>query len=201
MSHENTYPEISDCEEPIKVSHNEPCPFCLKRFRYKTSLFSHIINIHNPNNKPKINSEKWRTTLKRMTEVEKPECPTCGKVFTKLHHAQTHYSSNVCSTTRSNAYDLQVNLETGKYHCEHCSYTSPTPSVLLKHNKCKHVTKTIPCPKCDKMFSTDDILKDHMTNVHIANTPCTVCGVNVKMTFLDRHMHSHRVIEKDLYLR
>ncbi|XP_041373672.1 uncharacterized protein LOC121386739 [Gigantopelta aegis] len=190
------------------------CSVCTKSFIDSGSLQKHLA-MHT---KPKQHICKtcgkgfnFQGDLKvhtRSHSGEKPfKCESCGKGFAKssklVIHRRTHsgvkpYSCKVCSRSFSVSSNLHTHLKTHTnlktFSCSTCSRVLYSKQGLDQHVREAHSSiSMIRCSQCDKLFTDEDRLKEHMF-VHTKLKPfsCSQCEKSfVRLHSLQQHESLH----------
>ena len=102
------------------------------------------------------------------------ECPSeyKSKYLLAHHILQAHHNKVKCKLC-SNYYDVLA---------------------LKKHYSDSHLEKTFACDKCDKTFVTEDLLKQHQTELHELFCVCGICKQGFQsMKELGEHFEKHEL--------
>jgi len=118
---------------------------------------------------------------KKTTTAKKLCCAQCHSTFTAkcsmMRHVQNkHPSGRVGRSSRVLTIKKKLDVDEIKIHgCEFCGFKSSRKDTLDLHVAMKHLSRTIPCPDCDKMFSTQIVLGRHQRLSHVKKK-CQHCG-------------------------
>ncbi|CAB3261153.1 unnamed protein product [Arctia plantaginis] len=177
---------ITGCLEPFRIiKDNIPCPICPdKVFRYFGILLRHVNAEHSNNNRI---------------------CDFCGRSFRNaanlnVHITYSHTGScecDVCGIKYKNQWCLarhRAKCHNAKDHkCPKCPETFNS-----QYHKQKHLIKMHDighkCDYCDKMFTRNSFMKDHVRRIHLKekNVPCSICNEKFFDNYLLRmHMVKH----------
>lgn len=147
-------PNKSD-ENSSKLSAEHPfqCDLCQKSFETRVLLYRHKRYVHKP---------------KRF------KCAVCGKRF--AYEQQRNYHMKIHKPESTATKD---------YECPECHKIYTSWKSLYVHVKNGHVRRrtlpeerTVPCPKCDKMFQTPPQRDLHMRTVHAPGEhKCEICNI------------------------
>lgn len=179
----------------VKIS---VCPGCSKVCRDKHRFHQHLFG-SNCLKKRKSKDKNFKlppdiaALVKEVNEeVTQPVCPRCDKQFAQVFHAQMHYAARACILTAEEKYNgLVLNPETQNYHCRSCEFASPIVHRVIIHEQRKHMEKTEACPLCNKLYSSQALVREHIKAVHAmgnGRTVCELCGVSVGTKSLQQHM-------------
>lgn len=177
---------ITGCLEPFRIiKDNIPCPICPdKVFRYFGILLRHVNAEHSNNNRI---------------------CDFCGRSFRNaanlnVHITYSHTGScecDVCGIKYKNQWSLarhRAKCHNAKDHkCPKCPETFNS-----QYHKQKHLIKMHDighkCDYCDKMFTRNSFMKDHIRRIHLKekNVPCSICNEKFFDNYLLKmHMVKH----------
>ena len=183
---ENIISNKNDNELPLKVEDNESgekgtlkCEICLKTFKHKHYLKTHLRNVHEGEKNYKC--EKCDKSFSQQSSLnthiayvhekrEKAKCLECGKLFRTQEFLQKHikaghkgiqeFKCNLCDTF----FNSQNSLS------RHILKNHPTEAANenLLHNT---------CDICNESFSNRPRLYDHIAYVHEGqkNHKCDLC--------------------------
>lgn len=187
LEHKANYDKsITGCLEPFRViKDNMPCPLCPERnFRYFGILLRHMNSEHSNNNRI---------------------CDFCGRSFRNVanlnvHINYTHTGScecDICGIKCKNQWILARHRakthNARDYKCPKCPEQFPS-----QYHKQKHMIKMHnighKCSYCDKMFTRNSFMKDHIRRTHLKekNVPCSICNEKFFDNYLLRmHMVKH----------
>ena len=109
---------------------------------------------------PKLTPDKkirHRQTLNQISsDAKSPECPDCGKVFTKRNTMLKHYRIK----------HIQSYHESIKYPCNQCDYEFTSQCSLKRHIQSQHECIKYPCNQCDYQGATKGSLQAHIQSKH-----------------------------------
>lgn len=130
------------------------CHLCRQTYKSLSLLQNHIISCHKLK-KPVENLENWTFG----PECDRYECRFCSRTFRTYSEYCGHFDSHKRES-----------------RCEICSQTFPGPDVLKVHLELGH-KDCFGCPKCDKKYSTLQVLKTHLlTHDNILMYKCKICS-------------------------
>ena len=158
-------------------------------------------------------------------DISRPfRCDTCGLEFSfstnLIRHRMQHkpdtvkqaYQCGLCSKMLSTVYNLKCHLRihTGErpYKCEICSKRFADRSDCKRHqlshavyrdlqnsNELPKKMKIPKCSFCEKCFTTQYNLRQHISKKHIGGNKshvCNICGKSFSLPYeLKRHSHVH----------
>ncbi|KAF9812350.1 hypothetical protein SFRURICE_005461 [Spodoptera frugiperda] len=177
---------IKGCLEPFRViKDNMPCPICPNTvFRYFGILLRHMNSEHSNNNRI---------------------CDFCGRSFRnaanlKVHITYAHTGScecDICGIKYRNQWCLSRHRakthDAKDYKCPKCP-----EKFQSEYHKQKHLIKIHnvghKCSYCEKMFTRNSFMKDHVRRTHLKekNIPCSICNEKFFDNYLLRmHMVKH----------
>lgn len=113
-------------------------------------------------------------------------CTECPRKFKRMFHFRQHLKRAHPKTAPP-----------PESSCSQCTKVFGTPRQLEIHAKVHLPTelrKTVPCPYCDKKFSSHTLLQTHIKYIHMKERPfiCEECGVAVRTNAaLRTHMLTH----------
>ncbi|XP_060084254.1 zinc finger protein 93-like [Ylistrum balloti] len=108
-----------------------------------------------------------RQHFSRMHRVEPTKCNVCQKLFPSKRYAKRH-----CRLVHRDS----------QYCCDVCGKTYKFLQTLeghLKSHRVGYVKPDFPCHMCEKIFSSNHVLKCHMKSIHFGENRtylCPVCG-------------------------
>lgn len=132
-------------------------------------------------------------------------CEQCGKAFASSGSLRCHVR-NACSkdgqarcrkcrkAIRSMKEHLKESLLCRPYICGVCGDRFATTTYKRKHMESAHSlpAKTFPCPECNVVFKTCQILRKHFGIHHTENYLECFCGLKyISQSKFDRHMTIH----------
>lgn len=174
------------------------CEICMKRFRKKVDLRSHMVT-HSDARPYKC--KECMKTFKRKSNLRAhkvthnpdlyPQCDVCGKRFTSracfsqhkyLHTPNKSFECEVCKkrfTLKKALRDHFLNhTNVRKFECDSCKKKFKTKSALRHHLR-KYVCKEYECDECGGCFYSMTQLKRHRNLIHNGNSVllnCNECG-------------------------
>ncbi|XP_055627776.1 transcription factor grauzone-like [Toxorhynchites rutilus septentrionalis] len=166
--------DITRLREHIRV-HMDPATFhcsdCKRNFCSKTTLLSHRLLLHLPNDQRSFS------------------CELCPKKFAKQYHLKTHmlthktvkdFPCQNCDKQFSSKGALTIHLKNihrraNEGMCDICSKVLKSRSALTVHRAEHFNTKRILCTTCGKWFKNEISLKKHKIR-HQEETKNIVCG-------------------------
>ena len=115
-----------------------------------------------------------------MDQITSFRCPICGKVYNSEYDAEKHVSTHIPNDNTEKEYII-------------CGKKFNRKDHLVRHYR-SHMT---PCPQCNKTFSNQKMLDNHMKAKH-SNMKCKICDKSfINVGNLNRHMKTHNpTIEK-----
>lgn len=152
----------------------------------KSSLKSkRKVNKDSTKNQDENNTNAEDKTNAADTEIF--QCSECSRTFRLIQHYRLHMRK-----THSKSPNLKV-------RCKHpnCEKVFNTPYLMEKHQKVHlpmYQKKTVPCPYCDKKFTSQISVQTHIKFTHMDVRPfiCEECGVAVRTNAsLKEHMLIH----------
>lgn len=184
--HQASYDKsVTGCVEPFRIVKDSiPCPVCATVFRYFSTLQRHLNTVHSNNNRI---------------------CDFCGKTFRnvtnlKVHISYTHMGScecHICGVKYKNQWCLARHKARHHDVKEHKCPKCPEEFHSL-YQKQKHMIKVHDeghkCSFCDRMFTRNSFMKDHIRRTHFKekNVPCSVCNEKFFDNYLLKlHMAKH----------
>ena len=208
-------------EEPLE----DTCRLCHSDFSNFASLDEHVLaehldvdgNVKCPENDCEVTGPNYKTMVehkelqhrKIQKKVNRFECPTCQKVFTKQIRLRNHIESvhekkrvkcpqcnkevGIHSIRGHMRFCHAIDRASKSFKCEECDYKSHSPlclrnHILLKHRKEEH---QFACDQCDKKYAYLSLLKNHKLIKHEGLKPymCDQCGKSwrpdAKLLFLN----------------
>ena len=194
--------ECQICSKMVKKGHMQAhtvkhtgylyrCPLCPKSYMDQASLFHHN-KTHYPDNAKCIecsqmfnNKQDMTKHFKRAhTKVETFSCDICQKIV----HTSGGLKSHI----------ILVHSTEGSISCDQCPKLFQTQSLQRRHSKKAHNLKkiTFPCYQCNKEYTSETGIKDHMTRIHAneLNFQCKYCDKRFKVArVLKKHMNDLHV--------
>ncbi|XP_063698544.1 zinc finger protein 260-like [Culicoides brevitarsis] len=186
---EDSFHDISDAEDakeaPIVVE-TITCNFCFEQFDDKTSLETHIKELHPVD--------------------RRYSCPTCGKGFQSVSNRNTHmqlhntgdtYKCLKCEKTFKSKVYLSKHTKfvhsVNEKKCEICNKTFVNAAKYKYHARSHDASKQFHCKYCPRSFIQVHHLQNHeRTHTGVFPFLCTVCGQRFKVACnLNLHMRVH----------
>ncbi|CAH1792437.1 unnamed protein product [Owenia fusiformis] len=146
------------------------CDICSKRFSTKGALNAHLV-IH--------------------TGERKFKCKSCREVFKHRFLLMRHYKDDKDCAVKA---DIDVPV----FSCDKCGQEHSTKQNLDRHKARKHNIQakgefhSFKCSLCNKSYTLESDLKDHVKQRHIKDVKCPLCerSFGLKRT-LKEHLQSH----------
>ncbi|RUS73871.1 hypothetical protein EGW08_018373, partial [Elysia chlorotica] len=182
------------------ATHRSQCEFCKIEFGHPHLLWPHYMSQHADELYTceqcgkKIATKTQLATHMRYHRFQHIEpCPKCGimirgnlkKHLYRKHPEKPDTEENVDGQTSTSA--------SNNHRCFKCFEWFPTRQSLIQHRQ-SHNRKSIPCPTCNKTFSTKTILTTHIDRVHlkISSYICDICGKKATSSYnLKVHKRIH----------
>ena len=176
------------------------CSYCEKTFRTKESMQDHEAIKHTKTGLKHCElcgdtfasnrGLKGHMHLKHGVE-DRFQCRWCGGYWMSVEGHRAHEEAAPCKNNT----------------CEVCGKIFPQRKDLIKHARThnKKDKKDFPCQLCDKAFSRDDSLRDHIRKIHpvadvhklLQNFLCNFCGQSyTSSTEFLAHVESHRAMSQ-----
>lgn len=160
---ENHYVDYEDLQKHKAEAHPSfPCDSCPKSFVSQATLGKHTANKH----------------------PARFQCRECDKVFTVLtaleeHREEVHptFNCDICNTLFASRSLLDIHTAAAhllKLPCDSCDNEFVDQGTLLRHRTEEH--RTIRCTKCPMLCTSQNMLDQHVSNVHdpMPSPPSTV---------------------------
>ena len=132
------------------------CEVCLKHFKQKRNLDSHLLNNHTVDK----NGNKFN-------------CKLCGEEFEVQHSLRIHIK-DVHGKPKEVHYEKLELAENGQVKCLECNKTYSSIQTAKIHRKNVHMSnhndRKFICKLCNKDFAVKDYMKKHVKKVHESPT-------------------------------
>ena len=186
------------------ATHPEPkelvCLVCSKTFSYKKKIMKHM-TIHDDFKQYK--NELWKIAF---SQSSKTYCKACGEKFENMatlnqhkiddHNAEKLHKCEKCEKVLSGRSKLVKHVmkheikdgtisaeklqrhEQKRTDCEHCGKSFYSQSELVRHKKGHTGIKEFHCDKCEKCYTSNTSLAQHIDVIHLDKRPfvCNECG-------------------------
>jgi hypothetical protein len=170
------------------ADHYSMCPICEEKFSGPTMLGKHVKTVHGSN----IECFNCKRQFKEMSSLRRhiesvhadiAKCRLCPAAFDSKkdlegHMIKDHNKSE--PNKRSKTCDKNT-----KHNCSICNLNFKFISNLNNHLKAAH-DNPVKCQECDRPFSSERSLKDHVDVIHGRVRPqdrpvfeCDICGRSV----------------------
>lgn len=167
---------------------------CFKYFLTQNERDEHVADVH----------------TKKIVVREEVKCIYCKKMcadkyLLHQHVNYYHYEFKIqCKFSRCSRYfHTQVRAdahfeqmhrkkeENKMFQCSKCDFKSARKDGIQTHEAQRHVDKTIPCPKCEKLFGSIKLLNFHL---YTHNEPkiCEHCNEKITLTGLRKHQQQEK---------
>ena len=173
--------------DTVKVKYVPECPYtcelCDKGFTHKGNLNKHMNDHKGLSNEvmtPQDYDEIRDNLMSNNAPINKPlqnsevhSCEKCDSIFINKPALQEHnkiYHTEI-SQTKSNVQSCS-HCEEG-FNTSKCSYQTGNRDELVKHiYKAHRIQVQEKCTQCDKTFSTEIELSQHIKENHKSHKPC-----------------------------
>ncbi|CAG9574890.1 unnamed protein product [Danaus chrysippus] len=157
------YDKTIKCFEPFRIiKDNIPCPICPNVFRYFGILLRHINSEHSNNNRI---------------------CDFCGRSFKNVSNLKVHITY----------------AHTGDCECDVCGMKFKNQWCLGRHKAKSHDAKDYKCPKCPERFQSQYHKQKHLIKVHDIGHKCTYCDrMFTRNSFMKDHVRRTHLKEKNV---
>lgn len=158
-----------------------PCTYCLRIFDSRTEMINHEkLHLKNRTRKTTLPIE-----LPKKIETPKPKLPEIKfssfvkKVAQDVQglDSLTEHKCKGCPKIFESRSDLlyHINLVHKPHKCGVCDCTFDFQFKLKKHVLKEHSNHSYGCPKCPKIFTSENLLKKHMLEHTAKEFCCEVC--------------------------
>ncbi|XP_018335315.1 PR domain zinc finger protein 5 isoform X4 [Agrilus planipennis] len=186
------------------------CCFCEMKFKQPVLLKNHLKSTHNKEGpfkcavcpKEYAGYTSLDVHFAKQHTGKKFKCYQCGKGFDSkeeviLHRNEHHRNyCDICQTYFSiPRSDHNQRVHAGeRIKCTICDKTCKGKKILEIHMRRVHPRVLFPCSVCGKEFKSRFTLKLHHNGVHteMKTTVCQVCGKDVKVNYLHKHLNTHK---------
>ncbi|XP_065344828.1 oocyte zinc finger protein XlCOF6-like [Cloeon dipterum] len=176
------------------------CEECDKLFSCESILKLHKNSWHEYVDCSECDQEVRRQNVQEHLRVK--TCHRCKRNFRcsglyQLHRKsckQTLFTCKECGKTFEMCCKLKVHVQTVHtksvktkiFLCNHCVYSTFDKRCLHQHMQRKHLPKTIKCVECNKLFSSESILKLHKFRHHDL-VHCAECAQEIRRYSMINH--------------
>ena len=156
-----------EAEDPNAKSETHACDFCGLYKSSKEALEKHV-------------NEKHKGDGIAPTETPRFRCHTCGKAF------ETQF--------KLNRHQVVVHSNYNSLKCEICFEKFSHRKRLRAHIFNEHPNDFVHCDRCQKSFTKEEALNDHLKFDHANDVTCELCAKTcMSMSALKAHMkNQHR---------
>ena len=196
-SEENETPKLPNPQE-TQSDHAKilECEFCKKTFklngRLKIHLKSKKCQKQNQKslkrNEPKIKDSVENAIDRSKDEFVKPKPAKIARVEVEKQTKKFNFQCHKCPKTFEVKDEItdHVTFEHSKIICDICGKLFDQISALKKHFSNDHLNENVSCDKCDKIFLTKELLKEHQFMIHV-DVKCAKCD----QTFTNKELREH----------
>uniref|UniRef100_H2YXE0 C2H2-type domain-containing protein n=1 Tax=Ciona savignyi TaxID=51511 RepID=H2YXE0_CIOSA len=175
------------------------CPICGKELVTKEGMKTHMLGHKGIKNytceicAKSFVSKKTLSVHQNLHSVNRPICTICHREFTQersllrhiknVHEHEKRFSCQICGKCFGQSGELKSHMRVhdGSTECKDCNETFPDLKAFRRHRRFMHFdypAKTISCKLCDKKFSNERTLQNHVKCIHDKKNTfvCETCG-------------------------